>query len=163
MPFIIHMPGRTHVIYLLYSLNFSFRTFNSTIIRRIGLFQGKHFSCECIRCKDPTEMSSYASAVLCSCGGIVIAEDPLDLTREAVWKCQECGLTIPALQVKGCLHIFLFNFNILFKKISDCQPGKRCCLRPKQHSERWHQRTWRFSFQKQKDSSSKSFCHDGGR
>ena len=122
------MPGSSHSIYLLYSLNVSFRTFNSTIIRRIGLFQGKHFSCECIRCKDPTEMSSYASAVLCSCGGIVIAEDPLDLTREAVWKCQECGLTIPALQVKGCLHIFLFNFNILFKKFQIASQEKDVVL-----------------------------------
>merc|ERR1712155_197883 len=51
------------------------RTFNTTTIRRIGLFQvrilpqrcahsslhptlwqGKHFSCECVRCKDPTEL-----------------------------------------------------------------------------------------------------------
>jgi len=75
------------------------RTFNSTTIRRIGLFQGKHFGCECVRCKDPTEFNSFSSAVLCSCSGTVIAEDPLDLTKEAQWKCQECSNTIPALTV----------------------------------------------------------------
>ena len=77
------------------------RTFNTTTIRRIGLFQvrifpqshahstpytwqGKHFSCECVRCKDPTELGTFASAVLCSssaCRGLVTAADPLDLTR----------------------------------------------------------------------------------
>ena len=93
------MPGKLRLFKFVLTKNFIFRTFNSTIIRRIGLFQGKHFSCECVRCKDPTEMSSFASAVLCSCGGTVIAEDPLDLTKDAVWKCQECDLTIPALQV----------------------------------------------------------------
>ena len=52
-----------------------------------------------MRCKDPTELQSFASAVLCSCGGTVTAEDPLDLTRDAKWKCEECSLTISALQV----------------------------------------------------------------
>ena len=45
-------------------------------------------------------MKTFSSAVLCSCGGTVIAEDPLDLTRDAVWRCQECDDTIQALQVK---------------------------------------------------------------
>ena len=76
-----------------------FRTFNTTTIRRIGLMSGKHFSCECVRCKDPTELKSFASAVLCSCGGTVTASDPLDLTPDAKWRCQECPHTIPALQV----------------------------------------------------------------
>ena len=52
-----------------------------------------------MRCKDPTEFNSFSSAVLCSCSGTVIAEDPLDLTKEAQWKCQECSNTIPALTV----------------------------------------------------------------
>ena len=75
------------------------RTFNTTTIRRIGLMSGKHFSCECVRCRDPTELKSFASAVLCSCGGTVLACDPLDLTQEAKWNCQECSLTLAALQV----------------------------------------------------------------
>ena len=76
------------------------RTFNSTIIRRIGLFQGKHFSCECVRCKDPSELGSNASVVLCHCGGSVMATDPLDLTRDAFWCCRKCDNKIPALQVR---------------------------------------------------------------
>ena len=77
----------------------TFRTFNTTTIRRIGLMSGKHFSCECVRCRDPSELKSFASAVLCGCGGTVLAGDPLDLTQDAKWKCQECSLTLAALQV----------------------------------------------------------------
>jgi len=77
------------------------RTFNTTTIRRIGLFSGKHFGCECVRCKDPTELKSYASTVLCKCGGNVIPKDPLDLTQDAVWKCEECPMTLPSLQIAG--------------------------------------------------------------
>ena len=75
------------------------RTFNTTTIRRIGLMSGKHFSCECVRCRDPTELKSFASAVLCGCGGTVLAADPLDLTQDARWNCQECSQTLAALQV----------------------------------------------------------------
>ena len=60
---------------------------------------GKHFSCECVRCRDPTELKSFASAVLCGCGGTVLAADPLDLTQDARWNCQECSQTLAALQV----------------------------------------------------------------
>ena len=60
---------------------------------------GKHFSCECVRCRDPTELKTFASAILCSCGGTVTASDPLDLTQDALWRCEDCSLTVPALQV----------------------------------------------------------------
>ena len=91
------------------------RTFNSTTIRRIGLFQGKHFSCECVRCKDPTELKSYASAVLCSDGGTIVADDPLDLTKDAMWKCQECSLTIPALQIASQEKDVIMDLNSIQK------------------------------------------------
>ena len=89
----------------------SFRTFNTTTIRRIGLMSGKHFSCECVRCKDPTELQTFASAILCSCGGTVIASDPLDLTQDAQWKCEECSLTVPALQVATQERDVTMNIN----------------------------------------------------
>jgi len=87
------------------------RTFNTTTIRRIGLFSGKHFGCECVRCKDPTELKSYASALLCRCGGSVIPNDPLDLTQDAVWKCQECPSTLPSLQVASQERDLMMELN----------------------------------------------------
>ena len=44
------------------------RSFNTTTMRRVMLFSGKHFGCECVRCTDPTEMGSYCSALLCQAG-----------------------------------------------------------------------------------------------
>jgi hypothetical protein len=76
-------------------------TFKTTTIRRIGLMSGKHFACECVRCRDPTELGTMASGVLCTCGGTVLPEDPLDLTQAAVWKCQACGTSLPALSVSA--------------------------------------------------------------
>lgn len=77
------------------------RTLNPTTIRRISLFSGKHFDCHCVRCLDPKELGSYASALKCtmSCKGVVTAKDPLDLTQNAVWSCDSCSNSIPALQV----------------------------------------------------------------
>ena len=76
-------------------------TFKTTTIRRIGLFSGKHFGCECVRCKDPTELKTFTSAMLCTCGGMILPENPLDLTQSAVWRCKECSTTLPALQVSS--------------------------------------------------------------
>merc|ERR1712004_501998 len=76
-------------------------TFKTTTIRRIGLFSGKHFGCECVRCKDPTELKTFASAMLCTCGGMILPENPLDLTQSAVCRCKECPSTLPALQVSS--------------------------------------------------------------
>merc|ERR1719312_2094307 len=87
------------------------RTFNTTTIRRIGLFSGKHFGCECVRCKDPTELQSFASAILCTCGGKVIPNDPLDLTQDAVWKCQNCPSTLPSLQVASQERDLMMELN----------------------------------------------------
>eukprot|EP00095_Tigriopus_kingsejongensis_P012266 maker-scaffold394_size185225-snap-gene-0.22 protein:Tk12266 transcript:maker-scaffold394_size185225-snap-gene-0.22-mRNA-1 annotation:"hypothetical protein DAPPUDRAFT_2393" len=72
------------------------RVLAPTTLRRTLLFVGKHFSCECVRCKDPTEMGSLASAWLCpnsGCGpeGVVLSETPLDLS--APWTCRHCSET----------------------------------------------------------------------
>ena len=70
---------------------------------------GKHFGCECRRCKDPTELGTLASAVLCQCGGSILPENPLDLTQAAVWKCCKCSTTLPALQVAAQEREFLME------------------------------------------------------
>jgi len=47
--------------------------------------QAKHFQCDCTRCRDPTELGTYLSAVLCpACHGLV----SLDY-------CQQCDSEYP--------------------------------------------------------------------
>merc|ERR1712059_113690 len=82
-----------------------------TTIRRIGLFSGKHFGCECVRCKDPTELKTFSSALTCTCGGTVIPVDPLDLTQDAVWRCQSCPSTLPSLQVSAQERDLMMELN----------------------------------------------------
>ena len=69
------------------------RSFTTTTLRRVMLFSGKHFGCECVRCLDPTEMGSYCSALLCqTCihrdKVPVLPQHPLDLKSE--WRCLNC-------------------------------------------------------------------------
>ena len=64
---------------------------NPTNIRRLMLFTGKNFSCECDRCKDPAEMGAFTSALKCSdCpGGTILPENPIDLA--STWRCTKCS------------------------------------------------------------------------
>ena len=66
--------------------------------------EGKHFSYECVRCKDPSDLGSRASVVLCHSGGSVMATDPHDLTRDAFWCCRMCGniICITLIIILGC-------------------------------------------------------------
>lgn len=41
------------------------RPLTSTNMRRFMLFTGKHFACQCRRCRDPQELGSFCSALLC--------------------------------------------------------------------------------------------------
>ena len=69
------------------------RSFTTTTLRRVMLFSGKHFGCECLRCVDPKELGSYCSALLCQkcpsqAAAAVLPKQPLDLNSE--WTCVEC-------------------------------------------------------------------------
>lgn len=61
-----------------------------TMLRREQLYEGKHFSCACNRCSDPTELGTHMSSLKCSkCdNGIVVPLDSLD--SESSWKCTHC-------------------------------------------------------------------------
>lgn len=64
-------------------------TLKTTLERRRHLRQTKIFDCDCERCRDPTEMSTYGSAMVCErCGGRVCSMDPLD--EASAWMCDEC-------------------------------------------------------------------------
>ncbi|KAK4012902.1 hypothetical protein OUZ56_025152 [Daphnia magna] len=70
----------------------------TTLQRRTFLEKGKHFTCRCRRCQDPTEFGTFASAVRCrSCtSGWVLPHDDGQLhdAESSValrWKCSECS------------------------------------------------------------------------
>ncbi|CAG7733322.1 unnamed protein product [Allacma fusca] len=54
------------------------------------------FRCECARCKDPTELGTYRSGIVCqncrrnNVSGYFLPEDPLDIEPDAKWKCSSC-------------------------------------------------------------------------
>lgn len=68
----------------------------TTIERRYQLKEAKCFDCVCPRCKDPTEMETFASGVKClKCyEGIVVSCDPLN--NFSSWKCMKCDEKLSA-------------------------------------------------------------------
>jgi formylmethanofuran dehydrogenase subunit E len=64
-------------------------TLKTTLERRRNLKQTKIFDCDCKRCEDPTEYSTYGSSFLCkNCGGFIISRNPLDNNSD--WMCEKC-------------------------------------------------------------------------
>lgn len=71
----------------------------TTIERRHQLKLAKCFDCLCSRCKDPTEMQSFASSIRCRrcTDGILISLNPLVYSSD--WQCNSCFLKISSDQV----------------------------------------------------------------
>ncbi|XP_065342468.1 SET domain-containing protein SmydA-8-like [Cloeon dipterum] len=86
--------------------------------RRAHLFFSKHFLCVCNRCKDPTEMGTFLTALRCQmkdenggstfCQGAVLPVDPLAPPAESerqnekeVWSCTRCGYKITGLKARN--------------------------------------------------------------
>ena len=69
-----------------------------TINRQRHLSQTKFFQCSCERCKDPTELETFASGIICQkCpnqSGILLIENPMDENSD--WVCRQCGTRQPA-------------------------------------------------------------------
>ncbi|XP_047032333.1 SET domain-containing protein SmydA-8-like [Helicoverpa zea] len=74
-----------------------------TQARRQHLKDSKYFACKCSRCRDPTELGTYLSAMKClgddnkPCDGIHLPEDPLD--DETDWVCNKCAIKVRNSQV----------------------------------------------------------------
>lgn len=63
----------------------------STPSRQSYLKITKQFTCKCVRCMDPTEASTFLSALKCfdrTCSGLVLPVDPIDFVSS--WKCLSC-------------------------------------------------------------------------
>ncbi|CAH1164666.1 unnamed protein product [Phyllotreta striolata] len=69
-----------------------------TQARREHLKETKYFSCECRRCRDPTELGSYLSALKClgseqePCDGLQLPVEPLKDDTE--WRCDRCDVRL---------------------------------------------------------------------
>ncbi|CAD6216292.1 GSCOCG00004443001-RA-CDS [Cotesia congregata] len=76
-----------------------------TLMRRENLLEGKHFSCACARCSDPTEMGTHLSSLKCNkCdNGIVLPLDSLD--AESSWKCTHCEFSTSGAAVKKVFDV----------------------------------------------------------
>lgn len=66
-------------------------TLKSTLERRRHLKQTKIFDCDCRRCQDSSEFSTYGSSWVCErCNGngLLVSNSPLD--NDSDWKCEKC-------------------------------------------------------------------------
>ncbi|XP_050308456.1 SET domain-containing protein SmydA-8-like [Anthonomus grandis grandis] len=67
--------------------------------RRTHLKENKYFSCFCDRCSDPTEFSTYFSALVClgtedqPCKGIQLPTEPT--LPDPDWVCNKCNIKLP--------------------------------------------------------------------
>ncbi|XP_076223616.1 uncharacterized protein LOC116430906 isoform X2 [Nomia melanderi] len=83
---------------------------NGTSGRREHLRGGKYFECECSLCKDPYEMGSYMSCILCPrCReGYVGVKNPLTINpyeKNMRWQCNRCRRSIGGRLVRATLNI----------------------------------------------------------
>ncbi|XP_022823209.1 protein msta-like isoform X1 [Spodoptera litura] len=77
-------------------------TLQGTLKRREHIKHSKFFDCSCARCRDPTELGTYASAFRCPrCSGRVLPTAPLE--PAAMWHCvdNDCQyvMTAPSVQL----------------------------------------------------------------
>ncbi|XP_065173642.1 SET domain-containing protein SmydA-8-like [Atheta coriaria] len=71
-----------------------------TLVRRAYLEESKYFLCDCLRCKDATELGTHLGTLKCSkCdNGVLISTEPLNF--EAEWKCTHCDFRTKATAVR---------------------------------------------------------------
>lgn len=69
-----------------------------TQARHEHLMANKYFECSCTRCRDPTELGSFLSALLCignehaACSGKILPTDPHDAATD--WTCSACPVRL---------------------------------------------------------------------
>lgn len=104
-----------------------------TVLRRQSLLQmGKFFTCNCQRCRDPTELGTFASAVLCQkCKeGFLISSDVSKL--DADWLCNKCTAKMNCGRVQELaqgevlvkMTDIIFNYHSRFHMCSGQERGR---------------------------------------
>ncbi|XP_055371050.1 SET domain-containing protein SmydA-8-like [Condylostylus longicornis] len=84
----------------------------STKSRQLYLRLTKQFTCNCPRCKDPTERGTYLGAFYCrtqQCGGLIIQEDPT--AQSSIWKCEKCNTRYDSRQMTKIADFALGTIN----------------------------------------------------
>jgi hypothetical protein len=93
----------------------------TTIERRYQCKVAKCFDCNCSRCSDPTEFSSYSSALKCQkcvpSDGLVISLNPLDNMSD--WKCNKCELLVSGQDYIKMIATIRQNTDTLNRKSPD--------------------------------------------
>jgi hypothetical protein len=65
--------------------------------RRKKLLEGKYFLCGCSRCRDPTELGTFFSAVKCpNCPPGYVIPQETKVFENTKWSCTECGAAVQA-------------------------------------------------------------------
>ena len=68
-------------------------TLAGTMYRQKQLLDSKYFTCQCIRCQDPTELGSHFSTMFCqkcpNMEGLMLSTNPTNTFSN--WKCNTCG------------------------------------------------------------------------
>lgn len=96
-------------------------TLKTTLERRLHLKQAKCFDCDCQRCQDSTEFTTFGSAFRCSkCSELVISENPLN--NLANWTCRMCKSTYSFTVLNAKLNQMQKELeNINKRSPSDCE------------------------------------------
>lgn len=85
------------------------RIYQGSADRKEHLREGKYFECECSLCKDPCELQSHLSSVLCPrCKkGFVGLQDTsmIDPYERSQWQCQMCKSTYGGRLIRATLNI----------------------------------------------------------
>lgn len=79
-----------------------------TTMRQINLRRKKFYTCDCERCKDPTELGTFLSALKCvgGCVGYLLPVNPSEV--ETVWKCNLCQSekdSVSAFSLPAVFHL----------------------------------------------------------
>lgn len=85
---------------------------SGTTERRKHLRYGKFFDCVCGRCRDPTELGTFFSALRCTkpgCGGDVLCKDPLQQDNKADYACTKCGNVVPVNMVSRLTNLVYYE------------------------------------------------------
>ncbi|KAK4012629.1 hypothetical protein OUZ56_024870 [Daphnia magna] len=85
-----------------------------TIVRRSVLRQSKLFECRCLRCSDPTECSTFLSALRCpKCPtGAVLPIRPLE-EKDTQWQCSQCTYQLTAAIVNRLINKIMEKFEAI--------------------------------------------------
>ena len=80
-------------------------TLAGTMYRQKQLLDSKYFTCQCIRCQDPTELGSHFSTIFCQkCPnkGLMLSTNPTNTF--ANWKCDASGCIMKVKEVEEIIE-----------------------------------------------------------